>query len=87
MMRLVPQRRGVVPAQAAPRRRRSQTGICAAAMPSARPVTRPRCSSGKKRTRRFCASAQRNTAGAFDDVQTTPPRSPQNALSAAVELM
>ena len=50
-------------------------------------MTRPRCSSGKKRTRRFCDSAQRKTAGAFDDVQTTPPRSPQNAFSAAVELM
>ena len=27
------------------------------------------------------------TPGAFDDVQTTPPRSPQKALIAAVEFM
>ena len=67
--------------------RSSRPASASSGMPRSRPVTRPRCSSGKKRTRFLRSSAQRKTAGAFLDVQTTPPRSPQNAFSAAVELM
>src|SRR5579875_3003697 len=56
-------------------------------MPSWTAVFRPRCWSGKKKTRLPRSSAQRSTAGALLDVQTIPPLRPTNAFSAAAELM
>ena len=54
-------------------------------MPFLRPVLRPRCWSGKKRT--FSPrSRQSYTLAALEDVQTMPPFS-QKALRAAAEFM
>ena len=35
----------------------------------------------------FCWNAHSSATSAFDDVQTTPPLRPQNALMSAVEFM
>ena len=37
--------------------------------------------------RAFCANAQSSATSALDDVQTTPPLRPQNALMSALEFM
>src|SRR5437667_1705140 len=65
----------------------SHTTISFNGMPKLYPVLRPRCWSGRKRIFSFLANAQLNAPLAFDEVQTTPPRSPQNALMAAVEFI
>ena len=41
----------------------------------------------EEKLRILARSAHLNARAAFDDVQTTPPRSPQKALIAAVEFM
>ena len=82
----------VAPASRRPRCRRSPRAgsrrpSAPAGIPSSIAVLRPRCSSGKKSTRRPRANAQRSTFSALDDVQTMPPLRPQNALRFAAEFM
>ncbi len=52
-------------------------------------VLRPRCWSGKNSTLAsgFCANAHSRATSALDDVHTTPPLRPQNALMSAEEFM
>ena len=51
------------------------------------PVLRPRCWSGKKKTRLPRSNAHSRTLTAFEEVQTTPPCAPQKAFSAAAEFI
>ena len=67
--------------------RHSHSAMRSSGTPIARAVLRPRCWSGKKKTRGWRSQAHSSTARAFDEVHTTPPRAPQNALSPAVEFM
>ena len=56
-------------------------------------VLRPRCWSGRNSTlppdgrSDFCANAHSSATSALEDVQTTPPCLPQNALMSALEFM
>ena len=50
-------------------------------------VFRPRCSSGKKKSRSPRSNAQSYTRVAFDEVQTMPPFRPQKAFKVAAEFM
>jgi hypothetical protein len=52
-------------------------------------VLRPRCWSGKKRilASGFCSKAHSSATSALEDVQTTPPLRPQNALMSAEEFI
>ena len=50
-------------------------------------MLRPRCWSGRNSTFSPRSNAQLSTALAFDEVQTTPPCVPQNALMSAEEFM
>ena len=68
-------------------RRGFHVGICSSGIPLARPVFRPRCWSGKNRTRWARSNAQSSTAEALEDVHTMPPRSPTKPLRAAEEFM
>ncbi len=62
-------------------------GMSSVGTPIALAVLRPRCWSGKNSTRCPRSKAHSSTVFAFEEVQTMPPRSPQNALSAAEEFM
>ena len=62
-------------------------GMRSSGTPIAFAVLRPRCWSGKNSTRCPRSNAHSSTVAAFDDVQTMPPCSPQNPLSAADEFM
>src|SRR3954467_8922942 len=65
----------------------SQTTISSSGTPILKAVLRPRCWSGRNRIFSPRSHAHFNVAAAFDDVQTTPPRSPTKDLIAADELM
>src|SRR5262245_16096067 len=65
----------------------SQTTMSSSGTPILYAVLRPRCWSGRNSTFSPRAHAHLSVAAAFDEVQTTPPRSPQNAFIDAAELI
>ena len=64
-----------------------QTTISSRPTPSCTAVLRPRCWSGRNRTRPDFWNAHSKVALAFEDVQTMPSFLPHSALIAAVEFI
>ncbi len=65
----------------------SHSAISSKGMPNLTPVLRPRCWSGKKKSLSASFRYLSKSGTAFDEVQTTPPCSPQKALIDAEEFM